>query len=247
MKTKPAADQDRERSERQHSLRRARRWTDRDGMRCYGIALTPGQAARFEPTWDQYCKQVGNEARKIGITESGEVYAADTLVRMAEATHGDRPAGAGSGVTAHALLRIDATALHRGHTTAGETCEIAGIGPIDVTSAKALLGDTVVDIVIADGVDVQTVAHAGRTANRHQKAALLTNWECEIQHCNETRSLEIDHIVPYAESGITDIERLGPKCRWHHHLKTHKGWRDNPRGPEGKRTLVDPNATDPPG
>ncbi len=245
---KAAAGQDRERAERQHSLRRARRWTDREGMRCYGIALTPGQAATFEPTWDRYCNQVGNEARKVGLKESGDAYAADALVRMAESAHGDRPAGggAGSSVTAHALLRIDAAALHRGHTTAGETCEVAGIGPIDVASAKKLLGDAVVDIVIADGVDVRTVAHAGRTANRHQKAALLTNWECEIRGCDETRNLEIDHIVPYAESGMTDLEHLGPKCRWHHHLKTHKGWRDSPRGPDGKRTLINPNGPGPP-
>ena len=247
---KAAAGEDRERAERQHSLRRARRWTDREGMRCYGIALTPGQAARFEPTWDRYCNQVGNEARKAGLKETGDAYAADALVRMAEAARlgGDTPGGGGSGspVRAHALLRIDASALHRGHTTAGETCEVAGIGPIDVASAKALLGDAIVDIVIADGVDVRTVAHAGRTANRHQKAALLTNWECEIRDCNETRNLEIDHIVPYAESGITDIEHLGPKCRWHHHLKTHKGWHDSPRGPDGKRTLINPNGPDPP-
>ncbi len=69
---KAAAGEDRERAERQHSLRRARRWTDREGMRCYGIALTPEQAARFEPTWDRYCNQVGNEARKAGLKESGD-------------------------------------------------------------------------------------------------------------------------------------------------------------------------------
>ncbi len=295
---KAAADDDRRRSQRQHSLRRARRWTDAEGMRCYAISLTPAQAATFEPTWDRFCSRVLDDARKAGLRDSHEAYAADALVRMAEAARvgggaqagdggqgggapvggdgkggGDAPAGGGpagggqgcgeggggtpagwdtslgdapaggntrSGVTAHALLLIDATAFHRGHTNPGEICELAGVGPIDVASAKRLFGDAIVDIIVTDGVDVRTVAHAGRTANRRQKAALLVNWECEIRGCNVTRNLEIDHIVPYAVSGQSDFEHLGPKCRWHHHLKTHKGWRDGPRDPDGKRTLIPP-------
>ncbi|MGC1512095.1 MAG: hypothetical protein WA797_04180, partial [Acidimicrobiales bacterium] len=62
--------------------------------------------------------------------------------------------------------------------------------------------------------------------------------------CHVTRNLEIDHIVPYAESGLSDFEHLGPKCRWHHHLKTHKGWRDGPRDADGKRTLIPPKGPD---
>ncbi len=147
-------------------------------------------------------------------------------------------------MTAHALLVIDAAAFHRGHTDPGEICEVAGVGPIDVASAKQLFGDAIVDIIVTDGVDVRTVAHAGRTANRRQKAALLVNWECEIRGCHVTRNLEIDHIVPYAESGLSDFEHLGPKCRWHHHLKTHKGWRDGPRDADGKRTLIPPKGPD---
>lgn len=279
---KAAADHDRERSARQHGLRRARRWTDAQGMRCYGIALTPEQAATFEPVWDRFNDRVFNKARGLGLRDSSEAYAADGLIEMAKAsritsrgeagggeqtddavgeqaaagTPGDGKrtgdtlgaagqqdaAHTGSGVTAHAVLLIDAAAFHRGYTVTGETCEIDGVGPIDVASAKRLFGDAIVDIIIKDGVDVRTVAHAGRTANRRQKAALLVNWECEIQGCNRTRHLEIDHIIPYTESGQSDFEDLGPKCRWHHNLKTYKGWRDGPRGPDGKRTLIPPLA-----
>jgi hypothetical protein len=142
--------------------------------------------------------------------------------------------------TRHALILVDATALHRGYTVAGETCLIDGIGPIDVAAARDLLGDAIVDILVKDGVDVRTVAHAGRAANRRQKAALLADWECEIRCCGVKRGIEIDHIDPYSNTKITRSEQLGGKCAWHHYLKTHKGWTDGPRGPDGKRNLIPP-------
>jgi hypothetical protein len=38
-------------------------------------------------------------------------------------------------------LRVDLGALRRGNTSAGELCEIAGVGPVSVTTARELLGD----------------------------------------------------------------------------------------------------------
>ena len=95
---KAAADDDRRRSQRQHSLRRARRWTDAEGMRCYGISLTPQQAATFEPIWDRFCSRVLNDARRSGLRDSHEAYAADALIEMARAARitGGAPAGTGT-------------------------------------------------------------------------------------------------------------------------------------------------------
>ncbi len=235
---KAAAQGDADRAARQRQLRGARHWTDDDGMRNHGIKLTPDQAAKFEPVWDRFTNDEFTKARQEGRRESNEAYAADALVAMAQAILGDGHLRGGS--PAHGLILVDATALRRGHTNAGETCEVAGIGPIDVAAAKELLGDAIVDILVKDGVDVRTVAHAGRSANRRQKAALLAEWECEIRGCGVQRGLEVDHIDPWADTHCTAIDSLGPKCRWHHHLKTAKGWRDGPRGDDGKRDLVPP-------
>ena len=271
-KVRAASQDDATRAERQRRLRRARRWSDEEGMRCYGIALTPSQAAMFEPAWDVYCNQVFDIARLEGLREPQDAYAADALVLMAHAAlggagatarerdgtaadNGAGPAGgfagsgagvAGRGVRAHVLVLVDAAALRRGHTVAGETCEIAGIGAIDVAAAKLMAGDATIDILIRDGIDVRTVAHAGRGPNRRQRAALLADWECEVRGCGRTRYLEVDHIVPYSQSRQSAIEDLGAKCRYHHYLKTHKGWRDSPRGDDGKRDLIPPDTPDPP-
>lgn len=241
-KARAAVQDDTVRAERQHGLRRARRWGDEEGMRCYGIALTPSQAATFEPTWDVFCNQVFNAARLAGRRESQAAYAADALVAMAEAAlSATRGGGESTGaVNARVLVLVDAAALHRGHTEAGETCEIAGIGPIDVTAAKRLLGDATIDVLVRDGIDIRAVAHVGRGPNRRQRAALLADWECEIRGCGQTRHLEIDHIVPYALNQQTALDNLGTKCKHHHNLKTHKGWTDGPLGPDGRRTLNPP-------
>jgi 5-methylcytosine-specific restriction endonuclease McrA len=36
--------------------------------------------------------------------------------------------------------------------------------------------------------------------------------------------VEIDHIVPFAEGGPTALDNLARLCRWHHYLKTHRGY-----------------------
>ncbi len=244
---KAAAQDETARVARQRALRGARRWTDDDGMRNYAVTLTPEQAARIEPTWDRFANLEFANARRDGRRESAEAYAADALVAMIEAARDGCVGGTGATGSLHGLVLVDATALRRGQTAAGETCEVAGIGPIDVTAAKQLLGDAVVDILVRDGVDVRTVAHAGRSANRRQKAALLAEWECEVRGCGVQRGLEVDHIETWAETNRTAIEHLGPKCKWHHHLKTNKGWHDGARGDDGKRDLLPPTGGAGPG
>ncbi len=224
---------------RQHQRRGARRSSDDDGMRNYEIKLTPGQATKFEPVWDRFINQVFAQARTDRQRDTTEQYAADALVAMAEAVLSNTKLAGSGGL--HGLIIVDATALKRGHPIPGETCEVAGIGPIDITTAKELLGDAIIDILVKDGIDVRTVAHVGRAANRRQKAALLADWECEIRGCGTKRGLEVDHIDPYSNTHHTRIEELGPKCHWHHHLKTNKNWTDGPRGDDGNRHLIPPS------
>jgi 5-methylcytosine-specific restriction endonuclease McrA len=50
--------------------------------------------------------------------------------------------------------------------------------------------------------------------------------------------LEIDHIVPFAEGGRTELANLWRTCSHHHHLKTYFG-RRVVETPEG-RDLVPP-------
>jgi hypothetical protein len=86
------------------------------------------------------------------------------------------------------------SALVNGRTQNGEVCEIAGVGPVPVATARALLGDAVLKLVLTQGVDVRNVTSLGRGPTAAQKVALL--WEqptCAVEHCGRRARLEADH------------------------------------------------------
>lgn len=131
-------------------------------------------------------------------------------------------------------VRIDHTALRRGHVVDGEICEIPGIGPIPVTTATMLAADSIINILLTDGVDVTRIAHTGRTITAHQRTALRErSTTCEVPGCDTRTNLEIDHNDPWALSKNTSLDNLNLLCRWHHYQKTHCGHRLT--GPPGNR------------
>ena len=69
-------------------------------------------------------------------------------------------------------VRVDHAALIRGRVEPGEICEIPGVGPIPVEVARRLAVDSILSVLVTDGVDVTTVAHAGRTIPAAVRRAL---------------------------------------------------------------------------
>ena len=72
------------------------------------------------------------------------------------------------------MTRVDLSALLRGYPTDGETCEVAGFGPVSVQAVRDLMesGDPFLKAVVTKGKDVVNVTHLGRRPNAHQKSAL---------------------------------------------------------------------------
>ena len=81
---------------------------------------------------------------------SAKLYGFDALVKAvdqpAAETKQRRP-----GVRYPGLIWADLTALQRGSTGEGELCEITGLGPIPVATARQLLGEAVFKLVITTG------------------------------------------------------------------------------------------------
>ena len=122
-------------------------------------------------------------------------------------------------------MRIDHAALLRGRTVAGETCEVPGLGPVPVSTVRALMGDAFIAAVVTRGRDVVSVAHLGRRLNAHQRTALeWTGIRCSNQACNRTIAIDVDHRVPWAEVPETDLANQDPLCPDCHRRKTHHGW-----------------------
>jgi len=125
------------------------------------------------------------------------------------------------------VVRVDLEALTRGATETDETCEIVSLGPISVETARAVLGESILKLVITKGVDVRNVTHLGRGPNTAQKIALL--WEhsmCMREGCGHTARLQYNHAYDfeYCKTKHTRVDETEPLCDPDHELQTLHGW-----------------------
>jgi hypothetical protein len=253
-RARAAADRDRAATEaRIHRRRSVRTWTDPDGTWRLDARGTVADGARIEQALTIAGDRRFRAAAKRGERHGRDAYTFDALVDLAAHATGTNAAEPGScaddaprtappaRVTPQYQLhvRVDVEALRRGSVQGDELCEIRGVGPISVERARALLGEAMVDIVITKGVEVATIAPAGRRWTAHQRlAALWDSPRCCIDGCPRG-AIEIDHRQPFTQGGPTILANHDPYCGHHHDLKTYQGWAVT--GPRHRRRMVPPD------
>ena len=231
-----------ERAKRQHAARSFRMWPTPDGMVEGHFKVTPEVGGAIEAVVDQGTRKKFREARRSGVREPQDRYAADAF---ADAIVGDPATGEtrkGGGWSAHVL--IDHEALVRGHALDGETCEIPGVGPVSVEWVREILGTAFVTAIVKKGKDITTVAHFGRHIPAELRTAMIVSGrECSIEGCSGREYLELDHCtVDYAKDGPAAWWNLAWLCSIHHTRKT-KGWILGPPDPETGKRRLDPPPT----
>jgi hypothetical protein len=124
-------------------------------------------------------------------------------------------------------LTVDVEALRRGSLEGNERCEIPGVGPVPLETARSLLGDAILHLVITKGTDIASITYLGRTITAPLERALIARDEtCVVPGCDVRDGLEIDHrIIPVVENGPTAMWNLCRLCSRHHYLRHHKGFR----------------------
>ena len=208
-----------------HSRRRLRHWTDPDGAFRLDALLTPDNGAVLLAALEPVKERIFGDARKQGRREPFEVYTADALVEIAAHARDCDAAPEPKGPTALVHVIVDHAALTRGAVADGETCEIAGVGPVPVATAQALANDAFLSALVSDGIDIQSVSHMGRKVTARQRTALVARGRrCEVPGCDCTRGLQIDHTTEHHNGGPTKLDNLAWLCPHHHYLKTHKGY-----------------------
>jgi hypothetical protein len=189
---------------------------------------------------DAEIERVFKAARSEKRRESRQAYAMDALESLVCAGGGGN--GKRAKQTTEIGVLVDYPAMLRGHTEAGEVCEIAGIGPVPVSVVKEWEADAYLRLIVTDGVDVKAISRRSRHIDRNQDAALRArDRKCIIEGCDVTWRLERDHQVPFAQGGPTSIDNLGRMCGLHHARKS-KGWRLT--GGPGNYQLVPPEGAD---
>jgi hypothetical protein len=205
-----------------------RNWVEDNGAVRVDARFTPDEGARLVAAVAAETERLASAARAAGVDEPRKALAADALVALAgSGATGDAatPGASGrDGPAATVHVRVDHAALLRGHVAPGELCEIPGVGPVPVEVARRLAVDSVLNVLVTDGVDVTAVAHTGRTIPIALRRALVErDPECVVPGCTVRDGLEIDHTVPFAEGGPASLDNLARLCHWHHYLKTHHG------------------------
>jgi hypothetical protein len=225
------------------AARSLRSWTDADGTGRIDIRgpvdCTAWVMARIAP----FERELFDAARADDRRECADALAFDAVVAWADTRS---EAGAGPAVReVTTVVRVDHAALVRGATQPGEVCEIVGHGPVPVTVAQRMLEDSFVKAVLVDGADVHAVSHLGRTIPARLRTAVEElHPECDVEGCNVTHHLEIDHNQPIEECGPTALWNLGRLC-CHHHDHKHR-YRLRLIGPPGRMRFVPASEWEPP-
>ena len=202
-------------TERIRRGRYLRNWVDRDGAVRLDARLAPDDGARLLATVEARAAALQRDAKRSGLREPVEAFAADALVGLV-----------GGNVKAIVHVDVDAAALERGRTVPGERCRIRGVGPVPVAVARRIAADGAVKVIERDGIDVRRIAHPGRTIPTRVRTALeARDPTCVVPGCDVRTGLEIDHIHPFADGGRTELANLARLCRFHHAQKTHRDWR----------------------
>lgn len=231
-----------------HSQRCLRRYRDPEGVEHLHAAGTKATMARIDRALKPLIDEIFKQVRIDGVREPLEAYTYDALLLMADRSDGAVPETATKPrkptIRNLTVVRVDLEALTRGTTESDETCEIAGLGPISVETAREMLGESIVKLVITKGVDVQNVTHLGRGPNVAQQIALL--WQqpvCMREGCNRIARLEYDHDdgVEYRKTKHTRVDETKRLCDPDHDLKTYLGWALVEGN--GKRPMVPPDAS----
>jgi hypothetical protein len=228
-------EEEQERLARLHASRFCRTWTDSDGAFCLSARLTADRGAKLLGVLNEERDRIFKEAWEEGRREPSMAYMADALVSLA-----DREGEDSRSTTNHVLLRLDAEALNRQVTEPGEICEIPGVGPVPMTTARRIMGDCTLDLVITKGVDIATVCHLGRTIPRALRIALTErDQKCVVPGCERTQGLEIHHWQrEFSLGGQTSMENLCRVCSHHHDLISNQ--RFSLKGGPGKWRWIPP-------
>jgi len=202
--------------------RHLRTWTQ--GFATHGSFSGPTEdVAQILSALEPLTKARFAQARTAGEREPHDAYRFDALVTAVTAAHPANASKTSKAPNAAACILVDLGSLLDGTTAPGGTCEIPGVGPVPVAHAREVLSHGLLQLVITDGVDVQTVLSNTRHVPPALRIAIaVRDRTCKIRGCDRDRMLERHHTPPFEQSHRTTYRELGNLCPKHHDLVTNK-------------------------
>ncbi len=226
-----------------HAARSYRTWTDADGTGHLHLSGASDVIARVDNAVRHRCERIFRDARCDGRREPTDAYAFDAATELLCGGADSVPVPAGA--DAKIIVRVDLPALLRGRAIEGETCEIAGLGPIAVSIVREWMGNAFLAAVVTQGTEITKVVHLGRRFTSEQRTAL--QWRdpvCARKGCDNRLGLQYDHFDDWARTHTTRVgagRRFCPPC---HQLKTI-GWHVSSPDAGGQCAFTPPGTGDP--
>ncbi len=222
-----SAQEERQRSRRQHETRRVRFGSDPDGSWTMDAKLPRPLGAEVQAEIERLSRGAFRRAHAEGRRDPHCAYLADGLV---EACRRARGGGGGDGRApkpkSAVSVIIDLAAMRRGTTASGERCEIAGIGSVPVAWVIDQLGDATLRLFLRSGAEIKTMATTSRSPTEHMRVVLeLLHPTCAV--CGRRQGLEIHHTTSatgWADTRRTRLVELTRLCTHHHDLVTSHGY-----------------------
>jgi hypothetical protein len=223
------------RSREQEQARRARAHRRRSLRFCLlpeggvrvQVYLTEESWGKCFPVLEHRAEALFRRGRSAKVHSGRDQYMADAFVDIVSGRAAAEDGGSSARSTITTVVRVDATALRRGSLEPGEMCEIAGVGPVSVETARDLLGESWVKLLVVDGADVTTITSPTRHVPARVESALLErDIECVVPGCTVGVGLQTHHWrVDFSPGGPTELDNLCRLCTVHHDLVTTGGWK----------------------
>ena len=218
---------------RQHAAMSHRTWINALGNVAYAGELPPELGIPFRNRVDAETDRLWRKAHRVakqGLAGSGakvevprSALAALALVGMME------NGGKAKANRADMVIVCDLQAYRRGYAHAGESCHIIGGGPIPVSLAQELSRDAFLKAVLHTGTEIHTIAHFGRRYPAVLRTALemgappdFKGAVCADPACDREFHLQVDHIDPVANGGLTSYVNNQLLCGPNHRIKTEQ-------------------------
>lgn len=152
--------------------------------------------------------------------------------------------GTATAVTTKVFVTVPVQVL-AGEAAPAEQAEIVGVGPIDpLTAAQIFLDAGSFHRVITDpvkGIVVDMDRRTYRPTRAQRDWLILQHGTCSRDGCTRLAlDADIDHELPWADGGTTDIRALRPLCPRDHRLRHRTRTRYRTRPGQGSVQVITP-------
>ena len=190
-----------------HAKRSYRTWTDPDGTGHLHLTGPSDVIARIDNAVRHRCDRIFRDARRDGSPRARPTPTPSTPPPSSS------PAAATArrcrpGPTPRSSCGSTSRRCSGAAPLDGETCEIAGLGPIPVSVVREWMENAFLAAIVTKGTEITKVVHLGRRFTSEQRTAL--QWQdpiCARKGCANRLGLEYDHFEDWADTHTTRVDR----------------------------------------